>query len=214
VEILIVLALTAGIVGLAGRLPDPRRVKRELATTRVERIDDLADGKPAAVRGTVAPIEGAATVYAPISATPCVYALVTFDEVGIGGDFHELGRTDTGCPFLLVGPAANARVIPDHPRIAVPGRSHVLPIALLDHPAGNHPALRLARSVCKRPNYPQTSALRVTEYAVIEGMELTIKGFCTREPDPTAVDEVTGYRAAPRTRPVISGTRRVPLLIG
>ena len=44
---------TAFIFGLAGSLPDERKVKREIATKRVMRISSLIDGAPAAIRGNV-----------------------------------------------------------------------------------------------------------------------------------------------------------------
>lgn len=54
----------------------------------------------------------------------------------------------------------------------------------------------------------------VIEYALLPGATVTVVGWCTFEPDPDAVAEVTGYRKAPPTRPVVSGTRRQRLLIG
>lgn len=208
------LALTAGIIGLAGRLPDPRRVKRELASARIEPIDGLPDGKAVVVRGTVSYIDATTHVEAPVTFRRCVYWLVTFDELGIGGDYHELGRSEAGCPFLLASATGTARVVPEHPRVALPGTTLIIPMAALDNPKEHHPAVRLARSLCKRPNYPRTSSLRVTEYALMVSAQVTIKGFCTREPDPTAAEDVTGYRSELPTRPVISGSRRRPMLIG
>jgi hypothetical protein len=67
--------------------------------------------------------------------------------------------------------------------------------------------------VCKKPNYPYSSSLRVTEYAVLPGMEVVVRGHCVREPDPGAPADVTGYRTELPTRPVVSGTRRSPLLL-
>jgi hypothetical protein len=214
VELVILVALTVGVMGLAGRLPEARRVKRELARSRLEPIAGLVDGKVVTVRGRVTEAEPGSTVTSPLSGVPCVYALVTFDELGVGGDFRELGRTEVSCPFLLVDRTGAARVVPERPRLAVPGTVRVFAARQLSDAQDHQPAIRLARSVCKRPNYPRSSSLRVTEYVVAVDRDVTVKGYCTREPDPDAADAMAGdYRAAPPSRPVISGTRRVPMLI-
>lgn len=211
-ELVIALALTLAIIGLAGRLPDERRVRRELARQRVQSIDTLADGSAAVVRGVV--VADGEPLVAPISGRRCVLWLVTFEELGIAADHRELGRAEEARPFLLVSATGTARVVPDRPRFALPAEVVVVPTAHLDDPRIDDPVIRLARSVCKRPHHPRSSSLRVTEYVLEPSTQITVKGFCTREPDPVASEEVTGYRAASPMRPVISGTRDVPLLIG
>ena len=206
-EFLIVAAITGTVIGLVGRIPDPRKVKRELARARIQSIESLGDGKPAAVRGTVAFIDPKAFVVAPWTQQRCVYWLLVFDEVGVGGDFHELGRTDGGVPFLLQSEHGTARVVPDRPRIALPGQAVLRPITQ----AGE--LMRLGGAKLKRYNY-DTSYLRVTVYALAADTFVTIKGWCTHEPNPEATGEVSGYREQLPTRPVISGTRRAKLLIG
>lgn len=201
-------AITASVIGLVGRLPDPRKVKRELARARVQTIDSLGDGKPAAVRGTVAVVEPGALVRSPLTNRECVYCLVVFDEVGVGGDYHELGRIERGVPFLLRSETGSARVVPDRPRVALPGHAISRPIT---DPGVLAP---LAREACrKRYNY-NTSWLRATEYVLEPGAFVTISGWATREPDPEASVAVSGYREQLPTRPVLSGTRRAKLLIG
>lgn len=207
--LLLVLGITAGVIGLAGRLPDPRKVKRELAQLRIQTISSLVDGKPAAVRGTVALAEPKAYVRAPIIHRTCVYWLVVFDEVGIGGDFHELGRAEGGVPFLLRSEHGTARVVPDRPRIALPGEAVSMPIAY----ARQLLAVANELTKLKRHNYP-TSYLRATVYTLEPAMFVTVSGWCTREPDPEASEDVAGYREQLPSRPVISGTRRAKLLIG
>ena len=206
-ELIVVAAITAGVIGLVGKLPDPRKVKRELARARIQPISSLGDGKLAAVRGTVAVVEPAALVESPLTHRACVYWLVVFDEVGVGGDYHELGRTESKVPFLLRSDTGTARVAPDRPRVAFPGKAFSRPIT---QPG---PLGALARTVCKRHNY-STSWLRATEYVLEVGTFVTVSGWCTREPDPEASVAVTGYREQLPTRPVISGTRRAKLLIG
>ncbi len=205
--LLVVAAITGTVIGLAGRLPDPRKVKRELARARIQSIDTLVDGKPAAVRGTVALIDAGSFIVSPWTRESCVYYLITFDEVGVGGDYHELGRFDSGVPFLLRSDRGTARVVPDRPRIALPGKSFMRPM----HAA--HELLYIGRGHMKRPNWP-TSWLRMTIYVLEPDTLVTLSGWCTREPDPEATDDVSGYREHLPTRPVISGTRRAKLLIG
>jgi hypothetical protein len=207
VGLFIVLAITAGVIGLVGRLPDTRKVKRELAGARIQSINTLVDGSAAAVRGTVALAEPTGFATSPFTHRRCVYWLVVFDEVGVGGDYHELGRVDAGVPFLLRSDSGTARIVPDRPRLGLPGETFSRPI-LAPGPLGP-----LAKTVCKRHNYP-TSWLRATEYVVEPDAFVTISGWCTREPDPEASESVSGYREQLPTRPVISGTRRAKLLIG
>lgn len=211
--------LLAAIVGIASvcgfalgkrRGPDPTRLRLAEASANPA---TLAEGSEAILRGTVNLVEPGADLTSPISRQPCVYWLVTFDELGIGGDFVELGRSEQGRPFLLLSPTGTARIVPEHARIAVPGSVTLHGMNELDNSWFNDPAIRLARSVCKRPNYPKTSSLRVTEYMVGLDMAVTIKGYCTHEPDPQAAPDVTGYRAQVPMRPVISGTKRSPLLL-
>lgn len=205
--LVLVLVVTAGVIGLVGGLPDPRKVKRELARARLQSISSLVDGKAAAVRGTVEQITVETAVMSPLTHRRCVYSLVVFDEVGVGGDHRELGRLESCVPFLLRSEHGTARIVPNGARVALHGNSRSQPVTYLDG------LWSIARSVCKQPNYP-TSWLRATEYMIAEGDELTIAGWCTREPLPEASDAVSGYRDQLPTRPVISGSRRAKLLIG
>jgi hypothetical protein len=212
VELLVLLSVTLGVIGLAGRLPEARRVKRDLARAPIDRTATLPDGKLVTIRGTVVPIDELAS---PVAGLPCVYVLVVFDEVGIGGDFRELGRIEQGVPFLLDSGNRTVRVVPGVPRISIPGSHHLRRAADLADLTNFDPLVVLARTVCKTPNYPHTSALRATEYTVVSGMSITVQGWATREPDPTAADHVRAdYRGEAPMRSVISGSRRAPLAIG
>jgi hypothetical protein len=205
IELFVVLAVTTAVFGLAGALPDRRRVKRLLGIARVQPIESLEDGGAAVVRGEVIAGE---LVEAPLSKRPCVYWLLTFDEVGTGGDYRELGRVERGHPFVLRDATADARIVAQNARVAVP------PFEILRSFGTVPPAISEHYRVCKKPNYPMSSVLRITEYAVLPGALVTVIGFCTFEPNPDAAQEVTGYRTALPTRPVISGSRRRPILIG
>ncbi|HEX5062112.1 MAG TPA: hypothetical protein VFV99_22235 [Kofleriaceae bacterium] len=207
-SLFVVIAVTATVIGLVGGIPDPRKVKRELARARVQTIDSLVEGKPGAVRGTVAVIDPETTIWAPLTQHRCVYVLVVFDEVGVGGDYRELGRIEGTASFLLRSEHGTARIVPSGARLALPGHSVARPFMNLG------PMLtELSRGQIEQPNYP-TSWLRATEYRIDEGEELTIRGWVTREPLPEASDAVSGYREQLPTRAVISGSRRAKLLIG
>jgi hypothetical protein len=209
---LVFLCTVLGLAGLAFRKrPDPTR--RRLAKIKPTPAAELLDGTIATVRGTVGLVEPGADLSSPISRRQCVYWRVTFDELGIGGDYVELGRSDQGRPFLVTSDAGVARIVLEHARIAVPGSVSLYAMADLENAQHNDAAIRLARTVCKRPNYPQSSSLRVTELIVAPDMVVTVRGYCTREPDPRAADSVTGYRAELPMRPVLSGTQQAPLLL-
>ena len=163
---------TLGFVGLAGALPDERKVKRELAMQRVRPIRHLVEGEAVAIRGEVTPGREGITK-APLTGRECVYWML------LEGRRYRTG----GVPFVLRDESGATRVVPIDARLAVPGVD-------LD------------------------SRGDVVEYAVLPGTTVTVVGWCTFEPDPDAVGDVTGYRKELPTRPVISGTRRQRLLIG
>lgn len=174
VAMLLVVGTTAFIVvGLAGALPDERKVKREIAVRRVQRISSMADGAAVAIRGEVEPGREGVTK-APLTGRECVYWMVVEGK---------RSKKTGGNPFNLRDLSGVARIVPIDARLAVP-------------------AVR------------QEAEGGVIEYAILPGSTVTIVGWCTFEPDPDAVAEVTGYRKELPTRPVVSGTRRQRLLIG
>ena len=165
VELVVLLALTMGVVGLAGRLPEQRAVKRDLARRRLDSIGTLSDGKEVTLRGTVCVADAELT--APETGRRCVYWRVTR-----GG-----AQTQQGVPFELDTAEGRIRVVAIAPRLGV-------------HAEGG-------------------------EQVVAVGAEVTLHGICTFEPDPTRDDLDGMYRGGKRpTRPVISGSRKVRLLIG
>jgi hypothetical protein len=206
IELFVVLAVTTAVIGLAGSLPDRRKVKRLLGTARVQPINSLKDGAAAVIRGEVVASD---LVEAPVSKRPCAYWLVIFDEVGTGGDYRELGRADESRTFVLRDDTGDARIAASNAHVAVAPLEATR--SFFDGPGGKLAALY---ANCKRPNYPALSTLRITEYAVLPGAKVTVLGVCTFETNPDATKDVTGYRAALPTRPVVSGSRRRPLLIG
>lgn len=207
------IAITMGVIGLAGRLPEARKVRRALARMRIDAVTSLPDNTVVTLRGTIELTDPAAHEIAPMSKRPCVYWLVTFDELGAGGDYRELGRAEKSVPFQLHTQSGTVRVVASAPRLGLLGVTRVWPMRELETAEHDDALIRLARAVCKAPNY-RRSSLRATEYVVAAGTSVTVKGLCTYEPDPTIVDVDGLYRGGNLpTRPVISGSRRDPLLI-
>ncbi len=172
-----VLSFTAGVIGLAGRLPEDRKVKRDLARRRLDTLSALADGKTVTLRGIVRDVEGTTT--APVTGRRCVYVRTT-EVRGRRAD-----RTETSVPFELETDEGRVRVVASAPRLGVHGETK-------QGPDGT-----------------------TIEHAVPVDTIITIHGVCTYEPDPTRDDLDGVYRGGERaTRPVISGTRKVPLQIG
>jgi N-acetylglucosamine kinase-like BadF-type ATPase len=177
-ELVVAMLLVVGttgfiVVGLAGALPDERKVKREIAVRRVQPISSIIDGAPVAIRGEVVPAREGVT-QAPLTGRDCVWWMVI--------EGRRTKKTG-GYPFNLRDASGATRVVPIDARIAVPA-------------------------------VHQEADGGAVEYAILPGAIVTIVGWCTFEPDPDAVADVTGYRKELPTRPVVSGTRRQRLLIG
>jgi hypothetical protein len=214
---LIISAAIAGFAIMLDKLspPDAQRVRRILGQARISRIADVGDGSHAVIRGTVALCDGNVLV-SPLTAQRCVAWLVVFDEVG-AKDWVELGRAQDGVPFLLRSDAGTARVIPEPAMLATKASIYERPMPLrlyARHAIAEIPdrITELAQRVCRAPNHT-TTLLRATEYAVFVDATITVGGHVARETDPDAAADVTGYRNALPTRPVVSGARRAPLLI-
>ncbi len=216
------LVISLAIAGFAIALdklapPDEAKVRKLLARMRPEVIEKLADGKAAAIRGRVA-VADDGELRAPLSGRPCVYWRIVIDEVG-AKDFVQLGHQEQGVPFLVTSDAGTARVIPERARVAVKPYevSTQMPSALHhERTVGTHPdpLVALAQQIIKhKPNH-WTTTLRVREYAITAGQPIIVSGFVTLEANPDGARDVQGYRADLPMRPVISGSRRVRLLIG
>jgi hypothetical protein len=210
VELLVLVALTLGVVGLAGRLPEARRVKRELGRYRPQPFASLAEGRVITLYGRVS---GGELLRAPLTDRMCVYWRLVFEEVGTGGDARELGRVEQSGPFALHGSDGAVHVVPGTPLLAVPAESIVRPTG--DLYVRTDTVSRIAQEHCRRINYMGSSLLRITEYVIAPDMEVMVRGYCTREPDPDAAQDVeANYRGDTPMRFVISGTRRARVRIG
>lgn len=183
-------------------------VLRELDRASSTRIVDVPDGARRLLAGTVA-LDGAPAVAGLTGRLCCAWA-VTIDEVGMG-DSVQRGVVMHGVPFTLRDASGEARVLPDRARIGAPG--HIVLRSPRQAPLDRERALYSQLGV--HLNYPDTSKLRFTERVILADEPVRVYGYCSREPDRQAMDaEVSGYRGAVPTRPVLSSTRRAPLLIG
>lgn len=192
--------------------PRPRHgaaVMRELVRAPRTQISDIPDGAARKIGGRIE-LEDA-PIRSPLTGTECSVWAVTIEELGGLGDAVLRGAKCQGVPFRLRDGSGVARVIPDGARLGTTGQSfHYLPGALL---IGYERELFAELKI--KLNYPTGSNLRFTERLIAPAAEVTIYGYCQREPDRGAMDaDVSGYRGDVPTRPVLSSTRRAPLLIG
>jgi hypothetical protein len=186
-----------------------RPVRIQLARARSIAVAHCIDGERQRVTGIV---EGAMALTSPISGRPCMYWLVSIDEVG-HGDWVERGVADQGSPFSVRDDTGLARVIPDGARCDLPASSSTfLPTGVLGPGAYD-----LYQRLKIQLNYPQSSKVRFNERIVTSGARITVLGHNQHEPmqeaSATNVD-TSGYRGELPMRPVFSSSRRKPLLIG
>lgn len=179
----------------------------ELARTPRTQIADIPDGAARKIGGRIE-LEDA-PIWSPLTRTACSVWAVTVEEVGMG-DSVLRGAKCQGVPFCLRDASGVARVIPDGARLGGDGRAFTyLAGSLL---SGYERELFAELDITL--NYPGTSSLRFTERILQPTADVTVWGYCQREPDRSAMNaDVSGYRGAVPTRPVLSSTRRAPLLI-
>ncbi len=192
----------------APRLTHGKDVVRELARVSRTRIIDVPDGARRMITGT-ARLDGPAAI-AALTGRPCCAWVVTIDEVGMG-DWVQRGVVVQGVPFTVRDESGDARVIPDRARIGSAG--HI--VLRYPHHALMDAERALYTQLAVHLNYPDTSKVRFTERVILPGAPLRVYGYCQREPDRASMNaDVSGYRGDVPTRPVLSSTRRAPLLIG
>jgi hypothetical protein len=200
----IVVLVTGLVFGTGLAVRPPRRLALSAGP-----IDQLVDGEIGAVEGEV--VATGPLLRSPITETPCVYWQLTFDEVG-AGDWVQRARLQHHGEFIVDVGGVRVRVLAHGARIDVPPH-HIARRAGYGGPVSSYDlVMAQARAAQVRFAYA-TSLLRATEWIVTPGMLVRVQGGCTLEPDPDAVATVQGYREGLPTRPVLSGTRRAPLLI-
>ena len=204
VELLILAACVAPML-IPNRVRwDRVRARRALEHALWTRITNVDDGRTATVRGDVRPGDEP-VLTAPLSSRSCVAWELELAE-DVGSDVVARGVTAASCSFLLEDDSGIARIAPARP--------------LLIAEAGEVGRFRLGRVPARcvaaiGPGFQRRTKglLVITERLVTLGASVMVRGGAAREPDPGAIDAVSGYRDQLPTRPVLSGTRRVPLII-
>ena len=184
-------------------------VRTQLERARSIDIARCTDGERQRVTGVA---EGPTSLVSPITGRPCMYWMVTIDEVG-HGDWVERGVADQGVSFFLRDPSGLARVVPAGARCDLVATSSMFAStgSLLPGP------LALFQQLKIELNYPQLSKLRFNERIVTTGTRISVLGHNQHEPmqEASATDvDASGYRGDLPMRPVFSSSRRKPLLIG
>jgi hypothetical protein len=189
------------------RLKHGARVRRRLAKAIRGPISSLEDDVRGCVVGEVQPQSDLVT--APISGKPCVHWVVSIHEVGAVGDWVAHGSVDQGVPFLIKDASGQARIVANGARVDLPSTS----ILRFPYQGWARHEQALFKDSKSKFNWPRTSNARFNEYRIEVGQKIVVLGNSTREPTDETEAE-SGYRAGPRTRPVLSNARWHPLLIG
>ena len=184
-------------------------VRTQLDRARSIEIARCIDGERQRITGVA---EGAAPLVSPITGRPCMFWMVTIDEVG-HGDWVERGVADQGVSFFLRDSSGIARVVPTGARCDLATQS-----STFDSTASLEPGAReLFQQLKIKLNYPQWSRVRFNERIITAGARISVLGHNQHEPmqlaSATDVD-AAGYRGDLPMRPVFSSSRRNPLLIG
>lgn len=208
IALFVAISIGVGLLWRGSRDDAPHVVRRKLAQRTVQSLAQLAEGKQGTTSGTVEMLAGA-TVESPLQRRACVYWRIVIDELG-ASDYVELGRLEEGVPFLLRTDRGAARVVPEHVSVALSAETWRMQHTLYGTAVTGMFGTLLGR--VKKPNHPG-SDVRFTEYILEPGAVATASGWISRETDPEGADDVSGYREALPSRPVISGTKRERLLI-
>jgi hypothetical protein len=182
------------------------RVRARIHSRPRKRIVDLGDETRECVGGEVeAPPD---LIFSPLTQRPCVYWLVTIDEVGVAFDFVQHGSVDQGVSFVINDDSGRARVIPDGARVDLPSRSILRPngstLSAHERVLFNEAKVRL--------NWPGATSIRFNEHVIEVGAKILVFGNNQREPVPEVGSDAP-YRANSGTRPVLASAKRHPLLI-
>lgn len=187
------------------------RVRERIAGQTITSIAEVKDGARACIQGYV---EAVGDLRTPMTNQPCAGWFISIEETGIA-DKRFAGALACHGEMLVRDDTGKAVVVFEGARFAWPtSSSDDWPSGMVTY-ASWTPTERDAFERSKaRLNYPTTSGVRFHEHAIFAGAHIYVYGHAQREPDRARVDaDVAGYRGEVPTRPVFSGTRRVPLMI-
>jgi hypothetical protein len=187
------------------------RVRERIAAQTVVSIASVPDGGRACIQGYV---EAVGETRTPMTNQPCAGWFISIEETGMS-DRRFAGAIACHGEMLVRDDSGKALVVFESARFAWPASTTD------DWPSGMvtyakwTPTERDAFERSKaRLNYPSTSGVRFHEHAIFDGAHIYVYGHAQREPDRGRMDaDVIGYRGDAPTRPVFSGTRRVPLML-
>ncbi len=187
------------------------RVWQRIAAQKVVPIGSVVDGERSCILGVA---ESLGTMRAPMTNQPCAGWFISIEETGLA-DRRFAGAIACYGEMLVRDDSGTALVVFENARFALP------PSMMEDWPSGMAAYPRwtaTARDAFERSkarlNYPSSSGVRFCEHAVPHGAHVYVYGHAQREPDRGRIDaDVTGYRGDAPTRPVFSGTRKIPLMI-
>lgn len=187
------------------------RVRERIAAQPTVRIADVQDGARACIVGTVEAIGG---LVSPMTNQPCAGWFISIEETGMA-DRRFAGALACHGEMVVHDESGSALVVFESARFAWPTSTSD------DWPSGlvtRHKWTATERDAFDRSkarlNYPGSSGVRFHEHAIFAGARVFVYGHAQLEPDRGRVDaDVIGYRGDAPTRPVFSGTRKIPLML-
>lgn len=174
-------------------------------------ISKVEDGSRACIVGTAEPV---GSLRSPMSNQPCAGWFISIDETGVG-EARFAGSLVCHGEMLVHDDSGAALVVFEGVRFALPVHMHEnWPTGITARGAWTATARDAFDRSKARLNYPSSSGVRFNEHVIAPGQRVYIYGHAQREPDRSRVDaDFTGYRGDAPTRPVFSGTSKIPLMI-
>lgn len=187
------------------------KVRDRIAAQTIVPIAQVADGARACIVGTVEAVGG---LVSPMTNQPCAGWFISIEETGMA-DRRFAGALSCHGEMLVRDDTGTALVVFEGARFAWPtSTSDDWPSGLVTRPKWTATERDAFDRSNARLNYPASSGVRFHEHAILGGARIFVFGHAQREPDRSRVDaDVIGYRGDAPTRPVFSGTRKVPLML-
>lgn len=212
--VVVVAVIVVVLVALARVFGRRARLRRGLAAARQWAIRDVPEGQVGRLAGMAAAL--GEPLVAPLSGRPCVYYDVRVQRHrGLEtSDFfeleHELIAERRTVPFVLDDGTGRAIIDASHGDVGI--GVDLERWSDINDPLTPQEEAFLARHGESKRGLILGKKLRFAESIIEVGERIAVVGTAVREPDPDAPPS-EAYRGAPATRPVLTGTRRDPLLV-
>jgi hypothetical protein len=184
-------------------------VRELVAKKQAVRIADVEESSRACIVGIA---RASVAMYSPMTNQLCAGWFISIDEVG--ADSRWAGAIVCHGDMFVDDESGSAQVVFENARFGFPAtftRNAGMRIHAHQWTATERDAFDRAKVAL---NYPASSTVRFREHAIIAGQRVCVFGHAQREPDPGLVDaDKIGYRGDAPTRPVFSGTRKLPVMI-